>query len=169
MQTNSNQVSAIQGNQVDAAVIPATIALPLVARNQAHLLGWSGDETPWQLGAIFTTKHTIAERRPMLVSFIAAYRQAAREFYDAFLVKGPDGKRQEGAEAPALLTILSKSLGQPPDVIKNGIAYVDPDGRLLVRDIYKQIAWYQAHGMVDKSIDPASVLDLSFVEGHYQR
>jgi NitT/TauT family transport system substrate-binding protein len=169
MQTNSNQVSAISGGQVDAAVIPATLALPLVQGNQAHLLGWAGDEVAWQLGAIFVTKRTIIERRPMLEGYIKAYRRAAREFYDAFLVKGPDGKPHAGATAPALLDILSKYLGQPPAQVEQGISFVDPDGRLLVGDIKRQIAWYKAHGMVDSSVDAATILDLSFVDGHYDR
>jgi NitT/TauT family transport system substrate-binding protein len=37
-----------------------------------------------------------------------------------------------------------------------------------VRDIYHQIAWYQAQGLVDKSVDPGTVLDLSFVKGHFE-
>jgi NitT/TauT family transport system substrate-binding protein len=169
MQTNSNQVSALAGGQVDAGVIPATPAVAMLKRNDAHLLGWAGDEVSWQLGAIFVKKSMIAERRKLLENYIAAYRRAGHEFYDAFLRKGPDGKLQVGAEAPQLLAILSKYLGQPPEQVKEGIAFVDPDGRLLVKDIYRQIAWYQAHGMVDKGVDGATILDLSFIDGHYER
>ena len=169
VQTNSNQVSALAGGQVDAAVIPATPAIAMLQRKEAHLLGWAGDEVSWQLGAIFVKKSMIAERRKLLENYIAAYRRAAREFYDAFLTKGRDGKLQEGAEAPQLLAILAKYLGQPPEQVKEGIAFVDPDGRLLIKDIYRQIAWYQAHGMVDKSVDAATILDRSFIEGHYER
>jgi NitT/TauT family transport system substrate-binding protein len=169
MQTNSNQVSALAGGQVDAGVIPATPAVAMLKRNDAHLLGWAGDEVSWQLGAIFVKKSMIAERRKLLENYIAAYRRAGHEFYDAFLRKGPDGKLQVGAEAPQLLAMLSKYLGQPPEQVKEGIAFVDPDGRLLVKDIYRQIAWYQAHGMVDKGVDGATILDLSFIDGHYER
>jgi NitT/TauT family transport system substrate-binding protein len=169
VQTNSNQVSALAGGQIDAGVIPATLAIAMLQRHEAHLLGWAGDEVSWQLGAIFVKKSLIAEHRDVLENYIAAYRQAAREFYDAFLTKGPDGKPQDGAEAPQLLAILAKYLGQTPAQVKQGIAFVDPDGRLLVKDIARQIAWYQAHGMVDKDVTAASILDLSFVEGHYQR
>ena len=169
MQTNSNQVSALAGGQVDVGVIPVTLALPLLERKEAHLLGWAGDVAPWQLGGIFVKKSMIAEHRPLLEAYLRAYRRAAHEFYDAFLVKGPDGKPHQGPGAPALLDILAKYLGQKPEQIEQGIAFVDPDGRLLVKDIDRQIAWYQAHGMVDKSVDPASILDLSFVEGHYQK
>lgn len=88
VQTNSNQVSALAGGQVDAAVIPATPAIAMLQRQEAHLLGWAGDEVSWQLGAIFVKKSMIAARRKLLENYIAAYRRAAREFYDAFLTKG---------------------------------------------------------------------------------
>jgi NitT/TauT family transport system substrate-binding protein len=169
VQTNSNQISAVAGGQVDAGVIPVTLALPMLERKDAHLLGWAGDVAPWQLGAIFVKKSTIAAHRAPLEGYIRAYRRAAREFYDAFLTKGPDGKRREGPEAPALLAILAKYIGQKPEQIEQGVAFVDPDGRLLVDDIYRQVAWYQAHDMVDKSVDPATILDLSFVPGQDRR
>jgi NitT/TauT family transport system substrate-binding protein len=161
-------VSALKGGQVDAALIPATAALPMVQRGDAKLLGWVGDETPWQLGAIFTSPRAIAERRPMVEKVIRAYVKAAHEFHDAFLKKDDSGKVVEGAAAPALLATIAKYTGQNAEQIRSGIPYVDPDGRLLVRDIYNQVAWYQGQGLVDKSVDAKSILDLSFVQGHYE-
>jgi NitT/TauT family transport system substrate-binding protein len=166
LQSMSNEASALQGNQVDAALLPATVALPLVAKGGAHLLGWVGDETPWQLGAVFATRQTITERRAAVAAFIAAYRRGARDFYNAFLIKGPDGKPKDGPTAPALLAILAKYTGQSPEQIERGIPYIDPDGRLLVDDIYHQVAWYKSQGLVDKTVDAHTILDLSFIEGH---
>jgi len=163
LQSMGNMAAAVKGNQADAALLPATVALPLVTAGEAHNLGWVGDETPWQLGAIFATERTIAGRRAALAGFIRAYRRAAHDFHDAFLVKGADGTPREGAEAPALLAIIAKYTGQSAAQIRNGIPYIDPDAKLLVNDIYHQVAWYQSQGLVDKSIDAKSVLDLSFI------
>jgi NitT/TauT family transport system substrate-binding protein len=165
LQSLPNVVSALTGGQIDAALLPATSALPVVARGDAHLLGWVGDETPWQLGAIFTTPKMIAERRPVLEKFLRAYRKAAHDFHDAFLRKDATGKLAEGPEAPALTAIIAKYTGQSAQAIRTGIPYIDPDGRLLVPDIYNQVAWYQSQNLVDKSVDPKSVLDLSFGAG----
>jgi NitT/TauT family transport system substrate-binding protein len=165
LQSMPNMATALKGGQVDAALIPATIATPMVARGEAHLLGWVGDETPWQLGGIFTTQKMIAEHRPALEGFMRAYVRAAHEFHDAFLVKGPDGKPREGAEAGALLAIIAKHAGQSPEQIRQGIPYIDPDAKLLVPDIYRQVAWYQGQGLVDKGVDARTILDLSFVPG----
>jgi NitT/TauT family transport system substrate-binding protein len=165
LQSLPNVVSALTGGQVDAALLPATSALPVVARGDAKLLGWVGDETPWQLGGIFTTPRTIAERRPALEKFLRAYRRAAHDFHAAFLQKDAKGELVEGAEAPALVATISKYTGQNEKAIRTGIPYVDPDARLLVDDVYNQVAWYQSQNLVDKSVDPKSVVDLSFTDG----
>jgi NitT/TauT family transport system substrate-binding protein len=167
LQSMGNMASALKGGQVDAATMPATAAAALLAAGDVKLLGWVGDETPWQLGAIFATQHSITERRDAIAAAVRAYQRGARDFYDAFLKKGPDGKPVEGPGAPALLAIVSKYTGLVPDQIRLGIPYVDPDARLLVRDVYHQVAWYQSQGLVDQDVDPKTVVDLSFVEGHY--
>jgi NitT/TauT family transport system substrate-binding protein len=167
LQSIPNMVSALKGGQVDAALIPATAALPMVQRGEAKLLGWVGDETPWQLGAIFTSPKAIGERRAMVEKVIRAYQKGARVFFDAFLEKDEKGKAIETKAAPELLAIIAKYTGQSAEQLKSGIPYVDPDARLLVRDIHNQVAWYQGQGLVDKSVDAKSILDLSFVKGHY--
>ncbi|MDB5407822.1 MAG: hypothetical protein JWL84_2734 [Rhodospirillales bacterium] len=166
LQSIPNMVSAMKGGQVDAALIPATAALPLVESGDAKLLGWVGDETPWQLGAVFTAPKTIADRRAVLERFIRAYRKGAQDFYDSFLRKGPDGQPADGPAAPENLAIFAKYTGQPIAQLKIGIPYIDPEGRLLVRDIYRQVAWYQSQGLVDKGVEAKNILDLSFVAGH---
>jgi NitT/TauT family transport system substrate-binding protein len=160
LQSMGNMAAAIKGNQVDAALIPGTVALPMVARGEAHALGWVGDETPWQLGAIFAGRAAV-EHRASLARFLAAYRRGGHDFYDAFLTKDASGRQRQSDQAEALLAIIAKYAGQPPDQLRNGIPYIDPDATLLVDDIYRQVAWYQSEGLVDRSVDAAGILDLS--------
>src|SRR5215469_16910244 len=84
LQSMGNMAAALKGNQIDASLIPATIALPMMAHGEAHGLGWVGDETPWQLGAIFATTRAITEPRGALEKFLSGYRRGARGLYDAF-------------------------------------------------------------------------------------
>jgi NitT/TauT family transport system substrate-binding protein len=163
LQSMSNVASALEGNQVDAALLPGTVATPLAAKGAAHLLGWVGDETPWQLGAVFAGRRTIAERGLAMAAFLKAYRRGVHDFYEAFLVKGPDGNTRPGVQEKAMLAILAKHTGQRPEQIAQAIPYIDPEGRLLVRDIYRQVAWYQSQGLVEKGIDVSSLLDYSLV------
>jgi len=163
LQSMSGIAAALKGNQVDAGLIPATVALPLLKEGGAHLLGWVGDETPWQLGAIFATAPTLSGRRLTVEAFLRAYRHGAHDFHDAFLVKDSDGRAAQGPEAEALLAIVAQFTGQAPEQIRNGIPYIDPDARLLVDDIYHQVVWYQQQGLVDRAVDAKTILDLSFL------
>ena len=163
LQSMANMAAALKGNQIDASLIPATIALPMMARGEAHGLGWVGDETPWQLGAIFTTARAISERRGALENFLAGYRRGARALYDAFLPN--DITPQQPAGADDLLAIIAKYTGQSPEQLRDGIPYVDPEAKLLVDDINRQVAWYQSQGLVDRSVEARAILDLSFTNG----
>jgi ABC-type nitrate/sulfonate/bicarbonate transport system substrate-binding protein len=62
LKTNPNIVATIAGNRIDAAITPSTFALSLTRNNQGKLLGWVGDESPWQLGAAYTTTKVASER-----------------------------------------------------------------------------------------------------------
>ena len=169
LQSMANMAAAVKGNQVDASLIPATIALPMIARGEAHLLGWVGDETPWQLGAIFTTTRAIAERRATLEHFLAAYRRGARELWQAFLPNDrtpqADMTLPQATGGSDLLAIIAKYTGQSPEQLRRGIPYIDPDAKLLADDIYRQVAWYQSQGLVDRSVEARAILDLSFTGG----
>src|SRR5882724_8191687 len=52
LQSLSNAAAALKGETVDAALLPVSTARALMDSGGAKLLGWVGDETPWQLGAV---------------------------------------------------------------------------------------------------------------------
>lgn len=166
MQSLPNLVSALKGSQVDSAIMPATAATPLLAANDAVLLGWA-DETPWQVTAMFATPKTLTSRRAAVEAFVRGYQKATEAFHSAFLSKGPDGKAGAGPDAERYLAIISKYTGQSVESVRASIPYIDPKGRLLVDDIYRQVRWYQGQKLVDGGVDPKEILDLSFVEGHH--
>jgi NitT/TauT family transport system substrate-binding protein len=154
-------VSAIQGNQIDAAVNTATAINPLLLQHQAELLGWVGDETPWQAAITMTTARSIAERPKTVEAFLRAFKRGAREYHDAFT--GPGEKRQDGPNADEVLAILSKYTGQPPEQIKLSVAYVDSEARVDVKDIRHQIEWFKEQKMLKDDVDPDKVMDMHYV------
>jgi NitT/TauT family transport system substrate-binding protein len=154
-------VSAIQGNQVDAAVNTATAMNPLLLHHQAVLLGWVGDETPWQAAVTMTTTKMITEHPKTVEAFLRAFKHGAKDYHDAFT--GPGEKRQDGPTAKEILAILSKYTGQPPEQIALSVAYVDGDARVDVKDIDHQIAWFQEQKMLKDAVDPAKVMDMHYV------
>jgi NitT/TauT family transport system substrate-binding protein len=161
LQGLSNVASALAGGQVDAGVEVNTIALRLLDENKAHLLGWIGDETPWQNALLFVSTKTADQRGPMIEAFLKAYRKGAHDYNDAFT--GPDGKRKDGPTAPAVLAILAKHLNQPVDQLAQGISYDDPDARLDEKDVLRQVEWFKAHNMLPADADGAAMIDQRYV------
>ncbi|MFI5033315.1 MAG: ABC transporter substrate-binding protein [Reyranellales bacterium] len=89
-----NMAAAFKGGTIDGALFPVTTWLQVEKDAGGHLIAWVGDETPWQLGGVFTSPKTIAERRPVVEKFIAGYQRGATAYNDAF------GKRDNGKIVP---------------------------------------------------------------------
>jgi NitT/TauT family transport system substrate-binding protein len=167
LQSIPNVISALKGAQVDAVILPGTPAIPLINAGEAKLLGWVGDETPWQLGALFASAKIVAERRATVEKFVRAYQKGASAFAAAFPTRDEQGNARPGKGYDEALAIIAKYTEQPPEVVRKGLAYVDPLGRLKVKDIYDQVAYWQSLKLVDADVDPKGFLDLSFVAGHF--
>ena len=154
-------VSAIEGNQVDASVTTATAMNPMLLQKKAALVGWVGDETPWQAAVTVTTAKRIAEKPQTVEAFLRAFKKGARDYHDAFT--GPGEARQDGAKAPEMLGILSDFTGQPPEQIKLSVAYVDGEARVDVKDILHQVAWFKEQKMLKDDVDAGKVMDMHYV------
>jgi NitT/TauT family transport system substrate-binding protein len=154
-------VSAVEGNQVDSSVTTATAMNPMLLQHKAELVGWIGDETPWQAAVTITTAKRIAEKPQTVEAFLRAFKRGAREYHDAFT--GPGEKRQDGPNAAEILGILSKFTGQSPGQIKLSVAYVDGDARVDVKDIQHQVQWFKEQKMLKDDIDPTKVMDMKYV------
>ncbi len=159
LQSMSNIVSALKGGSVDGALLPATGAQGAVDSGAARLLGWGGDEAAWQIGAAFVSARTKPDEKT-IAAFLVAYRRGCRAYHEAFNVTGAPAERQ----AP-LLAIVGKYTNQPPETVAKTLSYVDPDGKLDVANVGKQIAWYQAQNFVDRGFGLDQVIDRRFVTG----
>jgi NitT/TauT family transport system substrate-binding protein len=168
LQSVPNMSAALQGNQVDAILTVAPAALKLEQQGAGKIIGWVWQETPWQLGAVFVRPQLIEQHRPIVEKFLRAYIKGCADYADAYLQKDASGKRVFGAKAEALYPIMKKYVKPEPtpQQVLAGANFIDPKGRLMVQDIYDQVAWYQAQGLVDKSVSAKSLLDLSFVKRH---
>lgn len=168
VQSIPNMMAALAGGQVDATILPANNALKLQADGAGTIIGWVADHTPWQLGALFTSTKNVEGKRPLVERFVRAYQKGLADYADAFLAKDAAGNRVFGAKAEAAFPILEKWVEPKPsyDVVKVSANFMDPQGRLLVKNIYDQVAWNQAQGLVDKTVDAKQFLDLSFVKDH---
>ncbi|HXR85433.1 MAG TPA: ABC transporter substrate-binding protein [Stellaceae bacterium] len=156
LQSNTNSAAAVAGGQADAAMVASTMA-PEVEKGGARLLGWVGDETPWQIGSVFVTGKTADEHGGMIRGFLKALAKGARDYHDAFT--DAQELRANRPSAPAMLAIMSKYLGALPEKLDGEIPYVDPQLRLDLRDMARQIDWYRSQGMVKGDITVDRLVD----------
>ena len=161
MQSLSNAAAALKGETVDAALLPVSTARKLIDDGGARLLGWVGDETPWQLGAVFASPKALGNK-PLVTKLLAALARADREYHDVILASIKDGKADINDKTRPLLEIIAKYTNLPVEQVVGNCAYIDPDGKLDVRNVANQIEWLQEQGFVDKgfSVDAIIVKEL---------
>lgn len=161
LQSIPNQVSALTGNQVDVAMLQASIALPLIDRGDAKFISWLSDDMSWQLGVIFASSKIANDKGDLVRRTLRAIARGRQDYVDAFIA--PDGSLKMGPTSGAVLDLLSKHLQQSPEQVKLGLLYMDKDGRLDSADILRQIAWYKAQGMLKGEIDGNAIIDGRYV------
>ncbi len=163
LQSLSNAAAALKGETVDAALLPVSTARTLIDAGGAKLLGWVGDETPWQLGAVFASTKTLADR-PLVTRLLGALARADREYHDVILASVADGKAPINDKTKPLLEIIAKYTNQPVEQVVGNCAYIDPDGKLDVRNVGNQIGWLQEQGFVDKGFDVDTIIAKDYVK-----
>ncbi len=159
--SSSDMLNALLHNAADMAIIAGSAVMPALHAGQVKLLGWVGDETPWQPGVTFAATTTLRERGNMVQAFLRAFRKGAHDYHDAFT--GPGEKRQDGPTAAEALAIIGKYTHQPPDQVRLGIAYVDANARLNVEDILRQVMWFKSQKMLKDDLDPKAAMAQDYI------
>jgi NitT/TauT family transport system substrate-binding protein len=167
VQQPANMVAAVASGQIDATIAIASVAKPLAAQGQVHILGWAGDLVPYQITAVFTTPAMIAAHPDTLRHFAAAYQRGVADYRDAFLRLDTAGHPITDATTDAAIPLLTKYVFTgDPDArrkILDGVGYYDQGGALDVADVLDQIRWFKAQGLVKGEADPAAMLDTHFL------
>ncbi len=163
MQSLSNAAAALKGETVDAALLPVSTARKLMDDDGAKLLGWVGDETPWQLGAVFASTRTLANKA-LVTKLLGALDRADREYHDVILAAVKDGKAPINDRTRPLLEIIARYTNLAVEQVVGNCAYIDPDGKLDVRDVTHQIDWLQRQGFVDKGFGVDAIIARDYVK-----
>ena len=163
LQSLSNAAAALKGETVDAALLPISTARKLMDDGGAKFLGWVGDETPWQLGAVFASSKTLINK-PLVTKLLAALARADREYHDVVLASVRDGKAAINDKTKPLLEIIGKYTNQPVEQVVGNCSYIDPDGRLDVKNVGNQIEWLQEQGFVDKGFAADAIIAKDYVK-----
>ena len=163
LQSLSNAAAALKGETVDAALLPISTARKLMDEGGAKFLGWVGDETPWQLGAVFASPKTLTNKA-LVTKLLGALAKADREYHDVILAAMKDGVAPVNEQTKPLLEIIAKYTNLPVEQVVGNCAYIDPDGKLDVKNVDNQIKWLQEQGFADKGFDANAIIAKDFVK-----
>jgi len=75
-----------------------------------------------------------------------------------------DGKAQINQQTKPLLSIIAKYTNLKVEQVVGNCAYIDPDGKLDVKNVDNQIRWMQSQGFVDKGFDAKAIIAADFVK-----
>jgi NitT/TauT family transport system substrate-binding protein len=163
LQSNPNVASALTGNQVDAAIMSSANLYAVVNRGGAKLIGWLDEEVHGADVSGTVTSAKFANERPETVRrFLAAFRQGAQAWDAAFL--DADGNRADQANAGEMIALAAKGLGQPEEVVRRGLGYVDPEATLRVADLQRMLDWYESRGLQKFHVDAATLIDMRYAK-----
>jgi NitT/TauT family transport system substrate-binding protein len=163
LQSLSNAAAALKGETVDAALLPVSTARKLMDDGGAKFLGWVGDETPWQLGAVFASPKTL-QNKALVTKLLAVLARADREYHDVILASVKDGNAVINDKTRPLLEIIAKYTNLPVEQVVGNCAYIDASGKLDVKNVDNQIKWLQEQGFVDKGFDADAIIDKAYVK-----
>src|SRR5258705_7878983 len=155
-------MEALKGKQVDAILVPQPFPGAAEAQGFGKIMAWAGDLYPWPIATIFYSGK-FATDRARAVALLKGYVKASRHYHDAALIQ-KDGRLVPGAGYEEVVQITAKYTGARPEVIRLGFPFQDRNGRLLVTDIERQMAWWTAGGVMKKTLPLRAIVDTSFLE-----
>jgi len=164
LQSVSNQVAAIKGNQVDMAILHAGQISTLEQAGDGQAIGWLGDVESHLFTTMFTSTRNINSRRDIVEKAVRALQKGAAEYNRIFNQRDASGNFQPGRGYEDMMKLLAPRLppGDPTEMVR-ALGYADPRIGIDVESVRQQITSWQDAGMVDKGVTAEAVVDPLFV------
>ena len=161
LQSNANVISALIGGTVAAAVAPVSPVQPAITKGDIKVLLEISDIWHNSSGSLLFTATKIADTRGDLVKrFLVAYREAMKDFHDAFA--GPDDQRRDGPLAPVILPIMADFTHVTVEEFDRTAPFGDAQGRIDPIDLNNQIAWFKAQGLLKADVKAEKFIDARY-------
>ncbi|HET7847924.1 MAG TPA: ABC transporter substrate-binding protein [Pseudolabrys sp.] len=163
---------AVANGQVDAAILPVQYARQLMMAGLGRLMTWCSEFGEPQLGALFVQTKTMQARRAAAGKFVRAYRRGAADYaealarYDRFNKPISDLKSRAAAMTIARYVYPGLPMNGAAPAVELGALYVDPQARLDVADLERELSWFKSQKLVKSSVDAQNIVDLSFTESN---
>ena len=171
LQTYDAIALALAREKVQAAILPATYARELMVENQAKLIGWYSEFGEQQLGAFFVNGKLPQANPAVVEKVVRAYRRGAADYatmvqLDAHKKRVSTVQTREVATVIARYVYPGRPLGRAAAAVEFGAFPNDPNARLDLADLARQVEWYKAQKLIDASADAKSMVDESLVNTH---
>ncbi len=157
------QVAAFRNKAVDASIMVEPFGSILVASGDGVRFASTEDFNP---GGEFTymvfSEKFVRDRGDVARRFMRAYVQALRMFNDAI----ENGRWKQTALATDVQSVLAKRLEITTAQAGAGFPHaVDPDGRVNLDAMRKELAFFKAQGLVtDQAVRVEDIADMRFVD-----
>lgn len=155
-------METLESEKVDAVLLNEPNISRVENDGYGKAIAQVGDEIDYQTSGIFFSK-AFSEDSDVSHRFLKAYIKATQYYYDAVLVKEND-EIVPGENYDEVVNIVAEYTDQEPDVIKQGLPYMDRNGELLSSDIQTQIDWYYKEGLIEQTMDANEIINPELLE-----
>lgn len=155
-------METLESEQVDAVLLNEPNISSVLKEGYGKVIAQVGDEIEYQTSGIFFSKK-FADNEAVAKRFLKAYVKATQYYYDAVLIK-EDGEVVPGEHYEEVIEIIADYTDQEPDVIEQGLPYMDRDGELLASDIQTQIDWYIKEGLLEQELEAEDIVNTELLE-----
>jgi NitT/TauT family transport system substrate-binding protein len=162
MNTTQALAEALKGKQLDAVVMNSTNINAALKDGYGKVLVNVGDEFEYQSVGIFVSPN-LAQNKDLTVRFLRAYLKGAHYFDEAVYSK-KDGKLVPGENYDEVVKITAETISAPEDIVKGSFYFMEPDGKLNVEDIQRQLDWFYGQKLVSKKLDIKDVVNTEFLD-----
>lgn len=155
-------MESLESEQVDAVLLNEPNITRVENDGYGKVIAQVGDEIDYQTSGLFFSK-TFADDEDAAHRFLKAYIKSTQYYYDAVLEK-EDGEIVPGENYDEVVDIIAEYTDQEPEIIEEGLPYMDRDGELLAEDIQTQVDWYDKEGLIDQGIDADEIVNTDLLE-----
>lgn len=171
LQTYDEIATALTQEKVQAAILPSAYAHELMVENQAKLLGWYSELSEQQLGALFANGKLLQAKPAIVEKFLRAYRRGAAD-YATMVQLDRQKKRVSTVQTREVATVIARyvypgrPLGRAAAAVEFGAFAMDPQARIDMSDLARQIEWYKGQKLIDANADPKEMVDEMRANAH---
>ncbi|UCE31890.1 MAG: ABC transporter substrate-binding protein [Burkholderiales bacterium] len=163
LQKVGSMIGAVKSGQVDAMAMVPHVAIPLDKAGAAKIIGWVRDLGDYQVTTIFTSTRNTTRNPDLVRRFMRAYVRGIADYRNTMLDQSRDPAATE-----AMVDIIHKYVysdrprekAAPP--IKAGSVFMSANAALNVKDVARQLAWFQQAGLAPKTLTMEEMVDTRF-------